>query len=421
MVRSILIGRPLCALPFLFLILCFQNAGWGQTPPKNSCVECHLDLWGEMKGSVHSQQGIFCNSCHGGDPARSDKDQAKAPGTGYVGVPDKKTSVETCGNCHADVERMNFYGIRTDQLARYKTSGHGKKLLQAGDAKVAACIDCHGYHDVVPVSDPNSPIYPINLPKTCHHCHGNEALMKNYGLPTDIFETYRKSVHGQALLEKKDLSVAYCTSCHGSHGAIPPGVKSIGESCGKCHMNEKKFFLESPHAAPMKEGKFSECIVCHGNHGIERPDKRLYQETCVKCHAPASGAVKLGEKLAGVLGKSEDKLRATEALVKQASIEGIFVEEEIGALEEAKTNVIAMAPLQHTLSLERISELSQKFVEAAENIEAKVHRKRQFLKWRKIALIPLWIFFLAMVTALWAKYKRLKHGRPGEDEKERHG
>ena len=64
---------------------------------------------------------------------------------------------ELCGHCHSDGAFMRKYNpsLRTDQLAQYKTSVHGKRLLQ-GDTKVAVCIDCHGVHDLRPASDPRS-------------------------------------------------------------------------------------------------------------------------------------------------------------------------------------------------------------------------------------------------------------------------
>ncbi|MBI3999123.1 MAG: cytochrome c3 family protein [Candidatus Omnitrophica bacterium] len=392
----------------LLFFLALSNFAWAESVEDNSCITCHSDIWEGMKGSVHAQQNIFCQDCHGGDSTKLDFEAAKAPGTGFIGVPGKKQIAETCGGCHANVEAMNFYGIRTDQLARYKTSGHGKKLFGEGNSQVAACSDCHSHHNILPIADPNSPVYPLNIPKTCNRCHGDEKLMAGYGLPADIFKTYAASVHGKALFEKKDLSVANCTSCHGSHGAVPPGVRDIGAACGKCHINEKKYFLESVHAKATEQGKFSECISCHGNHGVQPASKGLYREACIKCHAPGSSATLEGEKILQVLGKSEGELKTAEALVKQASIEGIFVEEEQGSLEEAKTNVISMAPLQHSLSSARISELYDKFVEVAQEIKTRVHEKRQTLKWRKIALIPIWIFIIIMVSALWIKYKQLK-------------
>ena len=400
---------------FLFLpfsLLTFSNFVWAQqSTEENSCITCHSDIWDKLKVSVHGQQNILCQDCHGGDPTKLDFDAAKAPGTGFIGIPNKKQVAETCGSCHANVEKMNFYGIRTDQLARYKTSVHGKKLFTEGDNHVAVCSDCHGYHDVLPVSDPNSPVYPLNVPNTCNRCHGDEKLMASYGLPADIFKTYQSSVHGKALFEKKDTSVATCVSCHGSHGAVPPGVKDIGAACGKCHVNEKKYFLESVHAKISEQGKFSECISCHSNHGVQPASKLLYREACIKCHKQGNPAAQEGEKVYQVLEKSEGELKAAETLVKQASIEGIFVEEEMGALEEAKTNVISMAPLQHSLSFNRIADLYRKFEEVANEIKARVHRKRQVLKWRKVALIPIWVFIIVMVSALWVKYKQLKKGR----------
>ena len=390
---------------FLTSFIFLPNLGWAAE--ENQCIQCHSDLWEEMKMSVHSQNGIMCQDCHGGDPTKLDFDLAKAPETGFIGVPNKKQIVDKCGGCHASVETMNFYGIRTDQLARYQTSVHGKKLLIEGDNRVAACADCHGSHKILPISDPNSQVYPLNVPKTCNQCHGDQALMDQYQLPSDIFKIYQNSVHGKALFEKKDLSAATCASCHGSHGAMPPGVKHISEACGKCHINEKKFFLESVHAPLAQEGKFSECISCHGNHGVKHATKTLYFETCGNCHKE-SAAVALGEKLYQLLNASENDMREASALVKRSAIEGIFVEEEMGALEETKTNEIAMAPLQHTLSLKRITELYGKLTESVNYIKTSVKGKRQALKWRKLALIPVWVFVIFMAIALWTKYKRLK-------------
>ena len=394
---------------FFVALLC-PNLYAGQAAEGNSCIACHQDTWKDLKNSIHGQQGILCNSCHGGDPTKADKESAKAPGTGYIGVPDKKQIVEKCGQCHADVETMNFYGIRTDQLARYKTSKHGKKLLLEGDEKVAACTDCHGYHDVLSVSDPNSPVYPANIPNTCNQCHGKKKLMASHGLPSDIFETYKTSVHGKALLEKKDISVAQCASCHGGHGAMPPGVKEIGDTCGKCHVNEKKYFLESVHAT-LGQGKFSECVSCHGNHGVQHPDPALYEEACVKCHEPQSTAMKTGRSLEKMFREVQEARTLSENQVKQASIDGLFVEDEMAMLEEIKTNSIAMTPLQHTLSVPKVSELHKKVIAASKNIQTQIDNKRKSLKRRKFALIPIWIFIVVMVSALWAKYNEIKRSK----------
>lgn len=405
------------AFSLICFLVTFPVSGWAQIKEENSCIVCHSDIAEETKDSIHSQNGITCQNCHGGDATKADKESAKAPGTGYIGIPDKKQLVGICGECHANVEVMNFYGIRTDQLAQYKTSLHGKKLLQESDTHVAACSDCHGYHDVLAVTDPNSPVYPLNIPKTCNKCHGNEKLMSKYNIPSDEYNIYKDSVHGQALYEKKDLSVATCVSCHGSHGALPPGVKEIGNTCGKCHINEKKYFLESVHAKLQQEGKFtSECITCHGNHGVTHPSVALYEQACVKCHDVQSEEYQQGHQISQMLKDSQEKLSSMEALIKESSIEGFYVEEESSALEQIKTHVIEMAPLQHTLSKDRIAQHHDKITEIANDIKDKIQRKRQNLIWRKLALIPIWLFIFIMVSALKAKYKQLKQKK---DEVER--
>jgi len=77
-------------------------------------------------------------------------------------------------------------------------------------------------------------------------------------------------------------------------------------------------------------------------------------------------------------------------------------------LEQAKTHVLEMAPLQHTLSIDQITGHYKKISETTEDIKIKIDHKRQELAWRKLALIPIWIFVFIMTSSFWIKYKRLK-------------
>ena len=53
-------------------------------------------------------------------------------------------------------------------------------MTALGSRSVAGCADCHGAHEVLPASDPRSPIAPANLVKTCGQCHtnANESFVK---------------------------------------------------------------------------------------------------------------------------------------------------------------------------------------------------------------------------------------------------
>jgi hypothetical protein len=324
----------------LSLLFAVVVAGAADCDAATSCTQCHTDA--QHVGSdladvikhfdvdVHSQVGLSCHDCHGGDPAEEladDKEAAKAADRGYRGVPPRSDIPAFCGRCHSSPEYMKRFrpDARVDQEREYWTSHHGK-LLRDGDEKVATCTDCHGVHGIRRPSDPQSSVYPTHVAGTCRGCHADPARMAGYTLddgrplPVDQYERWARSVHAAALLEKEDLSAPTCNDCHGNHGAGPPGLQSIGFVCGQCHGREAELF----RASPKKEGfashneflestgesdeppcaschdseppgkvegvhHFGECTTCHGNHAIIRPTMAMLgplpATPCEFCHA----------------------------------------------------------------------------------------------------------------------------------------
>ncbi len=63
-----------------------------------------------------------------------------------------------CGNCHDDLVRS------------YRLTYHGK-VTNLGFANMATCASCHGAHEVLPASNPLSPIAPANRVEMCRNCH----------------------------------------------------------------------------------------------------------------------------------------------------------------------------------------------------------------------------------------------------------
>lgn len=121
------------------------------------CIECHgklpekysqpVKLW---RGSIHAENGIFCNGCHGGDP--KDAPNAMSPARGFLGAPKEAAIPAFCGRCHVGV------------LKDYLNSAHGRKLAHGGPT----CVTCHGSHQVVKAS-----LELINE-KNCSRCHSYE-------------------------------------------------------------------------------------------------------------------------------------------------------------------------------------------------------------------------------------------------------
>src|ERR1700674_154136 len=286
---------PWRALLLALAICVFASRSYAQTA--NTCLDCHGALdpplqvtEAQFSQDVHSQKGLTCASCHGGDPTKADMD-AMSKAAGFRGKIERNQIPALCGRCHSRGAYTRQYNpsLRTDQLSQYKTSVHGK-LFAKGDTKVAVCTDCQSVHDLRPASDTRSRVHPLNVAQTCSRCHADDAYMKVYSIPTDQFEKYSASVHHDALVVRGDLSAPTCTTCHGNHGAAPPGVDSVQNVCSKCHVFQDQMYEKSTHKVAFQSASLPGCVVCHSNHAINHPsDARLGagpQALCMQCHSP---------------------------------------------------------------------------------------------------------------------------------------
>ena len=140
-----------------FVVAMAQTQAMATETQEIVCIRCHsklpekysqpVKLW---RGSIHAENGIACNACHGGDP--KDMDNAMSPTRGFLGAPKEKDIPAFCGRCHI--------GVMKD----YLTSAHGKALGRGGPT----CVTCHGNHQVVKAT-----LGLINE-KKCSSCHSFE-------------------------------------------------------------------------------------------------------------------------------------------------------------------------------------------------------------------------------------------------------
>ncbi len=325
----------------------------------NSCLDCHTNLTGKQAdivaqwaASIHAEQNVACADCHGGNPAAKTVDEAMSPAAGYIGVPVRADIPALCASCHADVSRMRKYGLPTDQYAQYRESIHGMRLAQ-GDRNVATCYDCHGGHQILKTNDPSSTVYAANVPGTCANCHSNQAMMTSYPIPVNQFDLYRQSVHGRVLLDGQDFRAPTCATCHGTHGAAPPGFEEVADVCGTCHRTTQADFEKSPHARNGAEGP--RCVTCHSNHDVEEPGEALYLDSapqhCGACHTPDSAAGRLAQSLYDAVTTAAQAYDMAEAAIQTAQQSGMLVSALEGQLREAMTDLITARAAQHTLDI----------------------------------------------------------------------
>ena len=323
----------------LFLLLCILTlAALGHAQAANSCLSCHSALdapfqvtEAQFSTDIHTQKGFTCAACHGGDPAAAD-DSAMSKAAGFRGHISRKDVPALCAHCHADGAFMRQHNpsLRTDQYSLYQTSVHGK-LRAKGDDKVAVCTDCHSVHDIRPPSDPRSKIHPLNIAQTCARCHADAAYMKPYSIPTDQFSSYSSSVHHEALTVRGDLSAPTCTTCHGNHGAAPPGVATVQNVCSTCHVFQAKLFASSPHAAAFGAASLPACVTCHSNHKISHPTDDMVgtstQAVCTNCHTEGDAGYRAAAQVHEQFTKLEKAVHDSKEVLDRAESDGMEISE----------------------------------------------------------------------------------------------
>ncbi len=180
-------------------------------------------------------------------------------------VPQAGASDNSCIDCHKTLTpfieaQKQFNQIRIQHLERGVTCSlecHEDRLRQLATAnyqqwseslhalKGITCDVCHGgdpkqatkemAHTFKNTTDPGSPVYYTNVPKTCGKCHPNELT------------NFENSTHYQKL-EALQLAPT-CTTCHAPHKFTVLDPEDFRKFCGNCHSVYTKV---APYDIPVK-------------------------------------------------------------------------------------------------------------------------------------------------------------------------
>ena len=403
------------------ILLGFGRAEAAQSRQTDTCIQCHMEATDpvladpvrQVRGDAHNRRGLSCVSCHGGDATQLEAERAMDPRKGFVGTPGPKEMPVFCGKCHSDAAFMKGYNpsLRIDQAAEYSTSVHGKQAAK-GDQKVATCASCHGGHGIRPISDPNAPVYPARVTETCGRCHSNAEYMRSYSIPTDQAEKYRKSVHGEALLKKQDLSAPTCNDCHGNHGATPPGVMSVANVCGMCHSRQSELFQKSPHEPVFQALDSGQCLACHSNHDVSHPTDEMLgtgpNAICATCHSQGEA----GFDSAKVMRQAIDELAAhvgqAQELLDRAARAGMEVSRAKFDLTGAQDKLIDARVVIHAFSPVELKNVTAPGVEIAMKAHASGEQALQELQFRRKGLAASLIFILAAILSIYLKLRQIE-------------
>jgi predicted CXXCH cytochrome family protein len=394
-----------------------QNA---EPPKKDSCVECHKDMEGPLgepvtltKGDVHQSRGLSCSNCHGGDPSQDDPSGAMSPARGFIAKPKPQDVPRFCGKCHSDAEFIRKFNpaLRVDQASEYATSVHGKRLA-SGDQNVATCTSCHGFHGIRAVKDPQSSVYATNVADTCAKCHADAEHMKGYNIPTDQFNKYKSSVHAAALYDRHDLSAPTCNDCHGNHGAAPPGVASVANVCGQCHVRQATLFQSSPHKTVFDAMQVGECIQCHSNHGIAQPSDEMLgsgpKSACTSCHTEGDGGYDASQKLRGMLDHLSARMTSAVEVLDRAERAGMDVSPARFQLSDAKDGLTQSRVLVHAFNVGEVEKSIDPALEIAARSEKAGEDALSEWSFRRKGLGVSLFFIVFLAALIYLKIRRIE-------------
>ena len=134
-----------------------ETEGWYEQARLTACSDCHAEQFKMYDKSFHgnlvmnenSTKAPACASCHGSHDIQD-------PTTTEF----REEIPEICGRCHGE------------KAFTYEDTYHGKSVT-LGDTSRAVCTDCHGYHEILPETDPASTVNSRNVVETCGKCHSN--------------------------------------------------------------------------------------------------------------------------------------------------------------------------------------------------------------------------------------------------------
>lgn len=235
-------------------------AGTSASEVTGTCVSCH-----ETVHPSHPADGpdaVTCTSCHG---LNAERPIAESPErvaatcaschedahTTHIAVDD--ADAPGCVDCHtfADDPPMEEVSARTmadrcgacheAELEAYLSGGHAQGVLaEELSPGVPTCTTCH--MDVL--RDEGGAPDRLGGAEGCIACHSDPELAEDYGLSTNVVDSYLEDYHGATLsflLDEADVQVERaeailtCADCHGNHSVGWSEEEVMADICLDCH------------------------------------------------------------------------------------------------------------------------------------------------------------------------------------------
>jgi hypothetical protein len=161
----------------------------------------------------------------------------------------------------------------------------------------------------------------------------------------------------------------------------------------------------------MDEQKISECVSCHGNHTIEPTDRKFFDTVCARCHSVGSKEQLVGQRLKTLLMAADESLREATHLLEQAQQRAVDVSAYRSRLIEARSYFLQALPVQHSLDIPHIEELTRRAKSIADDVRSGLHSLQGVMAIRLLGLTLVWIFLLLLVIVIYLVLRERKGER----------
>jgi hypothetical protein len=246
---------------------------------------------------------------------------------------------------------MASHGLPSDTVERFRTSVHGRALLEEDLRGAPSCSDCHGSHGATPPG-------AHDTVQACGNCHEATA------------EQYRKSPHFNAA----DMR------------------------CAACHEEEAK---KDPLGYAGQQ-----CTACHGTHDIGVADRGMLEGDavghCGHCHRKDETAKAAAASILDGTRRLEEAMERTHADLRDAKAKGLFIDHEELYLRESERALVFVEPLAHSLDLAVIGKHLEEGLGRQIGTREALERQGTKLRDRRILLSALaaLLLLLAALAAL---------------------
>ena len=203
-----------------------------------------------------------------------------------------------------------------------------------------------------------------------------------------------------------------CNDCHGNHGAVPPGVASVANVCGQCHVRQSSLFQTSPHKSVFDAMQVGECIQCHSNHGSQPPGDEMLgvgeKSVCTSCHSEGDNGYQAAGRMRELIDQLATRMNNALEVLTKAERAGMDVSRPKFELTGAKDALTQSRVMIHSSSADDVEKIISPGLEVADKDQKAGEGALAERSFRRKGLGVSLFFILFLAAVIYLKIRRIE-------------